>query len=58
MCLMIAWGTAADRFGRKPVMVIALIGISIATSIFALSKTIWQLILFRCLAGIFSGNIV
>lgn len=39
-------------------MVIALTGIAVATSIFALSRTIWQMIVFRCLAGIFSGNIV
>jgi MFS family permease len=55
---MISWGRAADRFGRKPVLVCSLIGVSIATALFGLSKTLWQMVLFRCLAGVFSGSVV
>lgn len=58
MLVMIPWGRAADRFGRKPVLVSSLIGMAMATSIFGLSKAIWQMILFRCLAGVFAGTIV
>ncbi|MCJ1382069.1 hypothetical protein MMC17_005181 [Xylographa soralifera] len=58
MLLMISWGHAADRFGRKPVLVLSLGGIAIATALFGFSKTIWQLILFRCLAGVFAGSVV
>ncbi|KAI1613660.1 MFS transporter [Exophiala viscosa] len=58
MLLMIPWGRAADYWGRKPVLVSSLGGIAIATAIFGLSKTIWQMILFRCFAGIFGGTIV
>jgi len=58
MLLMIAWGRAADRFGRKPVLVFSLAGVAIATSLFGLSKTIWQMIVFRCFAGLFSGTLV
>ncbi|MCJ1287832.1 hypothetical protein MMC26_007184 [Xylographa opegraphella] len=58
MLLMISWGHAADRFGRKPVLVFSLGGIAIATALFGFSKTIWQLILFRCLAGVFAGSVV
>lgn len=58
MMLMISWGRASDRIGRKPVLVLSLVGVSIATSIFGLSKTIWQMILFRCCAGMFAGTIV
>ena len=58
MLVMISWGRAADRFGRKPVLVLSLIGVAMATSIFGLSKAIWQMILFRCLAGIFAGTVV
>ena len=58
MLLMISWGHAADRLGRKPVLVFSLAGVSVATALFGLSKTIWQMILFRCLAGIFAGSIV
>ena len=58
MLLMISWGWAADRLGRKPVLVFSLAGVSIATALFGLSKTIWQMILFRCFAGVFAGTVV
>ncbi|KAF4634379.1 hypothetical protein G7Y89_g3719 [Cudoniella acicularis] len=58
MLLMISWGRAADRIGRKPVLVFSLGGIAIATAVFGLSKAIWQMVFFRCCAGIFAGSIV
>lgn len=58
MLLMISWGRAADRFGRKPILVFSLAGAAIATALFGVSKTIWQMILFRCLAGAFAGTVV
>ncbi|KAM7199319.1 protein zinc induced facilitator-LIKE 1 [Rhypophila sp. PSN 637] len=58
MMVMIFWGKASDRFGRKPVLVFSLIGVSCATSLFGLATTIWEMILFRCLAGVFAGTIV
>lgn len=58
MLLMIPWGRAADKYGRKPVLVGSLVGVTIATSLFGLSTKIWQMILFRCLAGVFAGTIV
>ncbi|KAI0123320.1 MFS general substrate transporter [Xylariales sp. AK1849] len=58
MVVMIFWAKAADRVGRKPVLVFSLIGVSIATGIFGLATTLWQMILFRCLAGVFAGTIV
>ncbi|KAH8816962.1 MFS transporter [Xylogone sp. PMI_703] len=58
MLLMLSWGRAADRFGRKPILVISLVGCAIATAMFGFSKTIWQMILFRCFAGIFAGTVV
>lgn len=56
--VMIFWGKAADTWGRKPILVFSLIGVSVATSIFGMAKTIWQMILFRCIAGVFAGTIV
>lgn len=44
MLLMIPWGFAADRLGRKPVLVFSLAGVSVATALFGLSKTIWQMV--------------
>ncbi|KAK1834234.1 MFS general substrate transporter [Podospora conica] len=58
MVLMILWGRAADRYGRKPVLVFSLLGVSLATVLFGLAQTIWQMVLFRCLAGVFAGTIV
>lgn len=56
--VMVFWGRAADTFGRKPILVSSLVGVSIATSIFGMAKTTWQMILFRCIAGVFAGTIV
>ncbi|KAK0656719.1 major facilitator superfamily domain-containing protein [Cercophora newfieldiana] len=58
MFLMIMWGRAADRFGRRPVLIFSLVGVTLATALFGMAKTIWQMILFRCLAGVFAGTIV
>ncbi|KAK4240820.1 protein zinc induced facilitator-LIKE 1 [Achaetomium macrosporum] len=58
MVVMILWGRAADRFGRKPVLVVSLAGVSFATALFGMAKTIWQIVLFRCLAGVFASTIV
>ena len=58
MGVMILWGRAADRVGRKPVLVFSLAGLAVAISLFGVSKTIWQMIVFRCFAGLFAGTIV
>ncbi|KAI6084126.1 MFS general substrate transporter [Hypoxylon rubiginosum] len=58
MLVMLAWGRASDRFGRKPVLVLSLVGISACTSVFGLSRSIWQMIALRCAAGVFAGTIV
>ncbi|KAK4167057.1 protein zinc induced facilitator-LIKE 1 [Cladorrhinum sp. PSN259] len=58
MAVMIFWGRAADRFGRKPVLVTSLLGVSFATALFGMAKTITQMVIFRCLAGVFAGTIV
>ncbi|RYP79699.1 hypothetical protein DL769_002817 [Monosporascus sp. CRB-8-3] len=58
MVVMMFWGRAADRVGRKPVLVFSLVGVSIATSLFGFARSVWQMILFRCIAGVFAGTIV
>lgn len=58
MLVMISWGKAADHFGRKPVLLFSLSGVAVATTLFGFSKTIWQMVLFRCIAGVFAGTIV
>ncbi|KAF2003045.1 MFS general substrate transporter [Amniculicola lignicola CBS 123094] len=58
MCVMIFWGKASDRYGRKPVLVFSLIGVSASTALFGMSTKLWHLFFFRCLAGVFAGTIV
>ena len=58
MVLMIFYGRAADRLGRKPVLIFSLTGIAFATALFGVSQTLWQMVLTRCLAGVFAGSVV
>ncbi|KAL1837254.1 hypothetical protein VTJ49DRAFT_4078 [Mycothermus thermophilus] len=58
MMVMILWGRAADRWGRKPPMLISLTGVALATSLFGTARSITEMILFRCIAGVFSGSTV
>lgn len=58
MLLIIFYGRIADRLGRKPVLVFSLAGIAAASALFGMSATLWQMILFRCLAGLFAGSSV
>jgi MFS family permease len=55
---MIGWGRIADRIGRKPVLVFSLVGVAVASAMFGLAKHVWQMIVLRCVAGMFAGSIV
>ena len=54
--LSFIWGPLADRFGRTPVLAATIIVYSVFTGIAAASQTVWQLALFRLLAGIGIGG--
>ncbi|KAF4439175.1 hypothetical protein F53441_12650 [Fusarium austroafricanum] len=56
MMVLISWSLLADRIGRKPVLIITLFGTAVGPVLFGMSKTIGQMILFRCIAGVFSGS--
>lgn len=58
MLVMISWGRAADRFGRRPVMIISNFGVAMGSILFGFSSTVWQMVLFRCCAGFFAGSMV
>ncbi len=50
------WGTMADRYGRKPMFLRALIGAGILIGIMGLASAVWQLVLLRFLMGAFAGT--
>jgi MFS family permease len=54
--LSLIWGPIADKFGRSRVLAATIFVYAIFTGAAALSQTIWQLGLFRLLAGIGIGG--
>ncbi len=49
------WGRLSDRFGRKPIIVISLLGLSLSFFLFGLSNNLFELFAIRILQGIFSA---
>ena len=50
-----AWGRLSDRRGRKPVLIIGLLGSAITMLLFGLSTELWMLFASRGLAGILTA---
>jgi MFS family permease len=51
------WGRMSDKYGRRPILLMSLLGASISYLIFAFSQTYIQLLIARGLAGFFGANI-
>lgn len=51
------WGQLSDRYGRRPIILVSLLGAAAAHTGFALAETFYGLVLARGLAGLFGGNI-
>jgi MFS family permease len=51
------WGQISDRIGRRPVILISLLGASIAHLAFAFAPSFWALVFARAFAGLFGGNL-
>ncbi len=51
------WGRLSDRFGRKPIISISLLGISIAFASFAIANNLTWLFISRFLQGVFSSGV-
>jgi MFS family permease len=58
MFTMVPWGLASDRYGRKPVLVASLVGLTFTMGGFGFCREVWQMMVLRCAAGLFSGAIV
>lgn len=51
------WGKLSDRMGRRPILLLSLLGSTLSYFLFAFSNTLGLIILSRALAGIFAANI-
>ncbi len=49
------WGRLADRYGRKPMLIRASLGMAIAMSLMGMVTAPWQLVALRLLAGLLGG---
>jgi MFS transporter, DHA1 family, multidrug resistance protein len=50
------WGALADRYGRKPMFLRALIGAGITILLMGLASAVWQVVLLRFIMGAFAGT--
>jgi len=53
----VLWGAFADRYGRRPALLIGLAGSAVAPIIFGLGKSLPVVFVARALDGIFCGNV-
>lgn len=51
------WGRLSDRFGRRPILLVSLLGQTVSYLIFGLSTNLPMLFASRICAGLFAGNI-
>ena len=51
------WGRLSDRIGRRPILLMSLLGSTLSYFLFAASNSLALLIVSRALAGIFAANI-
>ncbi|KAF8442388.1 major facilitator superfamily domain-containing protein [Boletus edulis BED1] len=51
------WCRLSDFIGRRPVILTGLLGLTVSTFAFGLSRTLGTLIISRCIAGVLNGNI-
>jgi DHA1 family multidrug resistance protein-like MFS transporter len=49
------WGAASDRVGRKPVLMVGILGYGISMFLFGLATELWMLYVFRALGALLSA---
>ncbi|KAI8617269.1 major facilitator superfamily domain-containing protein [Chytriomyces sp. MP71] len=56
-CTSLGWGFLSDRVGRRPVLLVGLIGNAISLILFGQATTLRAAILSRMLCGVLNGNV-
>ncbi|KAE8225439.1 hypothetical protein CF319_g1815 [Tilletia indica] len=51
------WASLSDRIGRRPVLIVGTIGLTISAVLFGLAETFAMAIFARCLTGLLNGNV-
>ena len=49
------WGVVSDRVGRKPVLMVGILGYGISMFLFGLATELWMLYVFRALGAVLSA---
>lgn len=52
----VPWGTASDKFGRKPVILIGLMSTMTCFLIWGVSTSLWMALTVRAISGATNGN--
>jgi DHA1 family multidrug resistance protein-like MFS transporter len=50
------WGSLADRYGRKPMVIRALIGAGVTMGLMGAAQSVWHLLVLRLFMGAFAGT--
>ena len=51
------WGRLSDSIGRRPIMIVSLIGFAVSYILLAYAESAEALFFTRCMAGVFAGNL-
>jgi len=51
------WGRLSDRVGRRPILLIGLVGSAFSYILFAFAGSLWMLLVSRVLAGVAGANV-
>ena len=51
------WGRLSDSIGRRPIMIVSLIGFAVSYILLAYAESTEALFFTRCMSGIFAGNL-
>jgi len=54
---VLQWSRLSDHIGRKPVLLLGLLGTVVSTVLFGFSRSLWALVLSRFLNGMLNGNL-